>query len=216
MTELPDRIDDSRRQQLNDDLTLAVGQGRIDLAEFSDLVDVIWSTTDAEQFARLERLIHGERDSTDLETLASKAAAPMPQLYDASSAPAPVSQTGTTHWFNEITRAGGYRLAERETHTLVASDINLDLRQATISAPVTTITVTSYLGTINLTVPPGIRVDNRMTGILSDVTEDRGRNIGPSSPTVVLQGRSYGGDITIRVREPGERSRSSWWSWLIG
>ncbi len=160
MTELPDRIDDSRRQQLNDDLTLAVGQGRIDLAEFSDLVDVIW--------------------------------------------------------FNEITRAGGYRLAERETHTLVTSDINLDLRQATLSAPVTTITVTSYLGTINLTVPPGIRVDNRMTGILSDVTEDRGRNIGPSSPTVVLQGRSYGGDITIRVREPGERSRSSWWSWLIG
>lgn len=39
MTELPDRIDASRRQQLNDDLTLAVGQGRIDLAEFSDLVD---------------------------------------------------------------------------------------------------------------------------------------------------------------------------------
>lgn len=96
MTELPDRIDDSRRQQLNDDLTLAVGQGRIDLAEFSDLVDVIWSTTDAEQFARLERLIHGERDSTDLETLASKAAAPTPQLYDASSAPTPVSHARPT------------------------------------------------------------------------------------------------------------------------
>lgn len=212
------RITDDRRSSLNDALTLAVGQGRIDLTEFSELSDAVWSTTDPERFARLEKLVSGEQD---VEELAAKAApapdarnAPAPRLYD--TAPAPVAQAGTTHWLNDIRRTGTFQLAELEKHTLVAADMDLDLREATLSAPVTVIDVTSYLGDIRITVPPGVRVDNRLHGILADVREDSGRAVGPSSPTVVLRGRSYGGDVKIRVRDHGEQLNRSWWSWLTG
>ncbi|MGO1911578.1 MAG: hypothetical protein ACTH1D_02860 [Mycobacteriaceae bacterium] len=214
MDNLPDRIDDSRRQQLNDDLTRAVGQGRIDLAEFSELVDVIWDTTDPGQFGRIEKLVRGERTDEDIDNLAAKAAPPAPRLYD--SAPAPLTQAGTTHWFNDITRAGAYQLAERETHTLIASDLTFDLREATLSAPVTVLDITSYFGTINVTVPPGVKVDNRINGVMSDVSEEPGRNVGPSSPTVILTGRSWGGDVSITVRDHGEKLNRSWWDWLTG
>ena len=39
---LPARITDDRRQALNEELTLAVGQGRIDLSEFSTISDAVW------------------------------------------------------------------------------------------------------------------------------------------------------------------------------
>jgi hypothetical protein len=220
MEHLPDRIDDARRQELNDELTRAVGQGRIDLAEFSDLVDVIWSTTDPRQFGRIEKLVHGtpestdssdNRDGRDIEELAEKAA---PSLYD--PAPAPVRQAGTTHWFNDIERVGSFQVAECENHTLICSDLTFDLREATLSAEVTVFDITSYFGTIAVTVPPGVRVDNRINGVMSSVSEEPGRNIGQSSPTVVLQGRSICGDMSITVRDHGEKRERSWWSWLTG
>lgn len=214
MDPLPDRIPDERRQKLNDDLTLAVGQGRIDLAEFTELSDAVWATTDPERFERLEKLVRGERDDRGIDELASKAAPPAPRLYD--STPVPVAQAGTTHWFSDVTRTGTFQLAEREDHTLVGADLHFDLREATLSAPVTVIDVTSYMGTIHLTVPPGVQVDNRIRGYVSDVSAEPGRNISQSSPTVVLNGKSYGGDVTIEVRDRGEKLNRSWWEWLTG
>lgn len=177
-------------------------------------MDVIWSTEDPERFRRIEQLVRGERSDRDIDELASKAAPPVPTLYD--SAPVPVAQAGTTHWFNDISRTGTYQLAERENHTLIASDLHFDLREATLSAPVTVIDVTSYFGTIEVTVPPGVKVDNRIKGYVSDVAEEPGRNISRSSPTVVLNGKSYGGDIKIQVRDRGDVLNRSWWSWLTG
>ena len=62
---LPACITDDRRQALNERLTLAVGQGRIDLSEFSTISDAVWSVTDADRFTRIEQLVAGKTTPPD-------------------------------------------------------------------------------------------------------------------------------------------------------
>lgn len=254
---LPGRIDDARRRALNETLTLAVGRGRIDLSEFSELSDAVWGITDPRQFGRLEELISGKTGSktfADLEKLAEKAAPPAqpvqpaqpvepaatpkkprgqvnsfaaaisnfeetdrtPQVHPragaAASSPAVPAQT---LWFGDLDRKGDMQLAERQSYRLVFGDLKLDLREATLTAPVTYLQVSSVFGDVRLTVPPGVRVENRMSLILGDERTDQGPRTGPGAPTVVVTGRAVFGDLRVKVAEPGEKPKD-FWSWLTG
>lgn len=255
---LPGRIDDARRQALNETLTLAVGQGRIDLSEFSELSDAVWGITDLRQFGRLEELITGKTGSrtfADLEKLAEKAAPPEPPVQPVQPAPqvpgqsAPKKPRGQvnsfaaainnleetdrtpqvhpragaaatrpgvpaqTLWFGDIDRKGGTQLAEQQNFRLIFGDLKLDLREATLTAPVTYLQVSSVFGDIRITVPPGVRVENRMSLVLGDERIDQGPRTSPGAPTVVVTGRSICGDLRVKVAEPGEKPKD-FWSWL--
>ena len=213
---LPARIDDARRQDLNEKLTLAVGQGRIDLSEFSTITDAVWSVTDVDRFARLEQLIAGKSatpDDAEIDRLAEKAG-PSPESGtdnppakkpkgSISSFSAAISNFEATtvvphdhvptqsSWFGDIELTSSLRLGERQGYSLV-------------------------FGSVKLTVPPGVQVVNQMKLPFGDVKVTQ-REGGPApnypdAPTVVLTGRSTFGDLRVRVAEPGEKQ--SFWSWL--
>lgn len=254
----PERIEDSRRQALNEKLTLAVGQGRIDLSEFSELSDAVWSVTDAARFRRLEELISGKtgpREFKDLEKLAEKAAPP-PTPPVGTTPPHPGTTGGPTKstgqinsfsaainsleasdrsiysahptgpavptaavptqslWFGDLDRAGDMRLAAQEGYRLVFGDLKLDLRDATLTSSTTYLHVSSVFGDVKLTVPPGVRVENRMSLLFGDVKMDQGPRTSPGAPTVVVVGRAVFGDLRVAVAERGEKLRSSWRDWL--
>ncbi|MDN6662074.1 MAG: cell wall-active antibiotics response protein, partial [Corynebacterium variabile] len=119
-------------------------------------------------------------------------------------------------WFGDIALAGVIRLGEREGYRLIFGDLDLDLREATLTASTTCLRVNSVFGDIKLTVPPGVQVVNRMTLNFGDVKVSQ-RKGGPApnypgAPTVVLTGRTIFGDLHIRVAEPGERQ--GFWNWL--
>jgi hypothetical protein len=199
MDPLPDRISDDRRRSLNDALTLAVGQGRIDLTEFSELTDAVWSTTDPARFGRLEQLVAGQTGRRDPETLA-------PQAPGHSQ----------TLWFGDLERRGDMQIAAHENLLLIFGDVDLDLRDASLSAAVTELHVTAVFGDVRITVPPGIRVDNRMSLVFGDVHVDQGRELPPGAPVLVVTGHATFGDLRVSVAEPGAPMKRSWWSWLIG
>jgi hypothetical protein len=205
MDPLPDRISDDRRRAVNDALTLAVGQGRIDLTEFSELSDAVWSTTDPARFGRLEQLVTGRTGHRDLEALAAKAAPPAP----ATGAP-------QTMLFGDLERRGDIHLAAQERYRLIFGDLDLDLRDASLSAASTELHVTAVFGDVRVTVPPGIHVDNRMSLVFGDVTLDQGQELAPGAPVLVLSGHATFGDVRITVAEPGVPVKRSWWSWLTG
>ncbi|MCI1256430.1 MULTISPECIES: LiaF domain-containing protein [Corynebacterium] len=206
---LPERIDDSRRSALNDRLTLAVGQGRIDLGEFSELSDAVWGITDPAQFGRLEEMISGRTSPTDgtgLDRLAEKAATTtgpgnVHTGQVSPGAPAPVQSL----WFGDLHRRGDMQLTGHQGYRLVFGDLDLDLREATLTTPGTVIEVNSVFGDIRITVPPGVAVENRMTLILGDVKLDQNTRNMPGAPTVTVTGRSVFGDLEVRVADPGAR-----------
>lgn len=238
---LPARISDERRQALNERLTLAVGKARIDLSEFSTISDAVWSVTDADRFARIEQLVAGKTsppDDAEIDRLAEKAA---PSPEDAGS-PAPagkpkgsISSFSTTinhyqsttvvpenhvptqsTWFGDITLRGTMQLREREGYSLVFGDLDLDIRDMTLTASTTVLQVNQIFGDVKLTVPPGVQVVNQMKLTFGDVKVSQ-REGGatpnyPGAPTVVLTGRTMFGDLRVRVAEPGEKK--GFWSWL--
>ncbi|HJC85464.1 MAG TPA: cell wall-active antibiotics response protein [Candidatus Corynebacterium faecigallinarum] len=238
---LPARIDDARRQDLNEKLTLAVGQGRIDLSEFSTITDAVWSVTDVDRFARLEQLIAGKSatpDDAEIDRLAEKAG-PSPESGtdnppakkpkgSISSFSAAISNFEATtvvphdhvptqsSWFGDIELTSTMQLGERQGYSLVFGDLTLDLREASLTASTTVLQVSLVFGSVKLTVPPGVQVVNQMTLPFGDVKVTQ-REGGPApnypdAPTVVLTGRSTFGDLRVRVAEPGEKQ--SFWSWL--
>ncbi|WP_313094672.1 LiaF domain-containing protein [Corynebacterium variabile] len=245
---LPARITDDRRQALNEKLTLAVGQGRIDLSEFSTISDAVWSVTDADRFSRIEQLVTGKTtppDDAEIDRLAEKAA---PSPEDAANPgdpanPAPavkpkgsISSFSTTinhyqsttvvpenhvptqsTWFGDIRLKGTMQLREREGYSLVFGDLDLDLRDMTLTASTTVLQVNLIFGDVKLTVPPGVQVVNQMKLTFGDVKVSQ-REGGatpnyPGAPTVLLTGRTMFGDLRVRVAEPGEKQ--GFWNWLI-
>jgi hypothetical protein len=215
MTNLPDRIPDERRHELNDALTLAVGQGRIDLTEFSELSDEVWSTTDVQRFERLEALVLGNDGRRDVEELAAKAATPVPEFSRGHTVPQ-ISSPSQNLWFGDLKRGGDMQLAATETFFLVFGNTELDLREASLSAPTTTLHITSVFGDVKITVPPGVRVENRMSLVFGDVKADQGPRLSPGAPVVVLTGHATFGSVKITVAEPGVPLKKSWWDWLSG
>ncbi len=235
---LPARISDDRRQALNDKLTLAVGQGRIDLSEFSTISDAVWSVTDVDRFARLEQLVAGKSsppDDAEIDRLAGKAApipgesAPTVQPrgsissfattinHYGSSTVVPENHVPTqSTWFGDIALKGTMQLGEREGYRLVFGDLDLDIREMTLTASTTVLQISLVFGDVKLTVPPGIRVVNRMKLNFGDVkvTQRQGGATPnyPGAPTVVLTGRSMFGGLRVRVAEPGEKQ--GFWTWL--
>lgn len=235
---LPSHIDDTRRQDLNEKLTLAVGQGRIDLSEFSTISDAVWSVTDVDRFERLEQLVAGtsgkadEVDDAEIDRLAGRAApSPAPAAKPKGSissfsnaisnleadtvVPAGHTPTQST-WFGDIDLDGAMQLGEREGYRAVFGDIKLDLREATLIESTTVLEVSSVFGDVRLTVPPGVQVVNRMNLTFGDVKLSQ-REGGatpnyPGAPTVVVTGRTIFGDLRVRVAEPGEKR--DFWSWL--
>jgi hypothetical protein len=216
MDPLPDRISDDRRRSLNDALTLAVGQGRIDLTEFSELTDAVWSTTDPARFGRLEQLVAGQTGRRDPATLAATAA-PVTPHPGVPGPPAPQAPGHSqTLWFGDLERRGDMQIAAHENLLLIFGDVDLDRRDASLSAAVTELHVTAVFGDVRITVPPGIRVDNRMSLVFGDVHVDQGRELPPGAPVLVVTGHATFGDLRVSVAEPGAPMKRSWWSWLIG
>lgn len=220
---LPERIDDERRRQLNDTLTLAVGQGRLDLSEFSELSDAVWSVTDPEQFTRLEDLITGRSRPAEIETLAEKAApttraTQVPSFASAVGSlngpgvPAPTPSRSIL--FGDLKLSGDLHLAGREVYRLLFGDLHLDLREATLTAPTTVLDVSLIFGDVRLTVPPGVRVDNRMSLVFGDASVQQGPRTAPGAPVVIVSGRAVFGDLRVTVAEPGQTLRGGWRSWL--
>jgi len=133
------RLSDAERDKVIEDLREHLVQGRLTLEEFSDRVDVALR-------ARL---------GSDLEPVRH-------ELPDASLQAAP-SMRGRTRFtialIAHVVRRGRLRLGKRSTAISVLSDIDLDLREASVDGLQSTVTVLALVGNVDVYVPEGIDVD---------------------------------------------------------
>ncbi|MEO7963976.1 MAG: LiaF domain-containing protein, partial [Gemmatimonadaceae bacterium] len=87
----------------------------------------------------------------------------------------------------------------------------LDFREARIAAGVTVIEVFCLFGNIEMTFPPGVRIDvtgDALAG--SFVVHTDPTNVpDPDAPTIRIVGTAYFGNVEARVRYAGERERDA-------
>ena len=114
----------------------------------------------------------------------------------------PASSTPTTLWsvLGEVKRTGKWDVPERLSVHLALGETRLDLREAVLTAPVTTIDILGTLGEVKVIVPDSWRIECSGSGVLGtyqvkDV--DAAVPPAPDAPLLRFSGAILLGEVTI-------------------
>lgn len=186
------------RQETQAVLERAVGEGRLDLGEFSELAGLVWSTDDPKQ---LEKLILESHVGSELSPFGEP--------------PAPREASGTAiAVLSDHKRTGNWVIPKEMTVVSVLGDVNLDLCEATPSSLEIVINATLVLSDLKITVPPGVQVYSDNNAILSDNKIESSAPL-PGAPKVFIKGLSVLSDIKVKVNDPNTQE-TSWWRRVLG
>ncbi|MWA06363.1 DUF1707 domain-containing protein [Actinomadura sp. LD22] len=170
------RASDGDRDRVLVRLHTAYAEGRLTEAELDERIDLALAA----------------RTDTDLAEVASDLPAA------ATAAPAGHGPAGRFQlaYKSGVRRTGRWRLPEKYTTVIYKGRSLLDLRAAELDGPVTTIRVLAYKSTVEVIVPPGVRVETGGMGVSADLHGAP----GPDAPVVHIQGFAYKGAIEAKDR----------------
>ncbi|MCK2240815.1 MULTISPECIES: DUF1707 SHOCT-like domain-containing protein [unclassified Crossiella] len=189
MNDLPEmRVSDAERDLIAQRLNQAVGEGRITLTEYNERVGLAYAA-----------LTRGELDRVvaDLPVLAAPAPTPVPIRHS------PVGEK--TKWvvsfMSGAVRKGRWRVTRKTAAIAVMGGTEIDLRRAEFSAPEITVVAVAFMGGVEITVPPGVRVEvggfSFMGGKEVKVDDE---DLPPNAPVVHVKGFAFMGGIDIRTK----------------
>ena len=154
---------------------------------------------------RLERA-YAATSLAELEALT----ADLPDAYPtgAESAPAPSRaierDEGPAHIRAILseTRRGGLWVVPPELDVkAVMSNITLDLRSAMLDPGVTNVDVRAVMASVQILLPPGVRVIENVRAFMASVTDDSYSDVSnPSAPVIRLTGRAFMSEVKVRTK----------------
>jgi hypothetical protein len=107
-----------------------------------------------------------------------------------------------------VVRRGTWTVPSRIRAFACMGGIGLDLRDATLTAPVTDIYVFALMGGVEIIVPPDVRLESDgfaiMGGFEDQLKEPASRD--PDAPVIRVHGLAIMGGVEARVAESGEKT----------
>lgn len=93
----------------------------------------------------------------------------------------------------------------------VMGGVEMDFREAIFPPGVTQVHVLAFWGGIEMIVPPGVRVESSVVGVMGGFDEKRtvAPTDDPDAPTLRITGLAIMGGIDLQVRYPGETSKDA-------
>lgn len=194
---------DKQRQQVQDELTRAVGTGRINIKQFDYLLGIVWSCESADVLDSIRRDYLGQVEpgaGAGLHPGHRPGAAPShgPARYGQYSSPVPLKTTLGT-----IELTGDWRVPERQEFVVNAGTLLIDLRQARADSLFVEFNITARMATIRIIAPEGVPVENRLANNLASTFDILQTTPNPQAPRVILTGAVTGSTVT--VKRPGRR-----------
>jgi hypothetical protein len=190
------RASDADRNHAVDRLRAAYVEGRLDQEEFDERSRAALT---AKTIPQLERLF------VDLPVHPGLGAA----IARHPSAPGPVVRPGgggnrlSIAVLSGVERRGNWRVPVDATAFAFMGGVDLDLRTATLSSQVTTITAVAIMGGVEIVVPPGIRVESNGFGFMG-AWENHAHDevLPPDAPVLRVRGFALMGGVEIKTKEP--------------
>ncbi|HZD73406.1 MAG TPA: DUF1707 domain-containing protein [Actinomycetota bacterium] len=188
------RASDAERNHAIDRLRSAYVEGRLDQQEFDERSE---AALKARTIGQLERLFDDLPDSfTHGQVRPYGAAGPVVRPGQGGTRLSLAVMSG-------VQRRGSWRVPVDSTAVAFMGGVELDLRTAVLSGPVTTITAVAFMGGIEIIVPPGIRVESSGFGFMGGwdnrASDDR---LTPDAPVLRVRGVAIMGGVDIRTKEP--------------
>ena len=206
---------DEDREQLQADLTRLVGAGRLQFEEFDRLCNVVWSTQDKGVLDRIraQYLTHYAPQQPQPPQHQQPPQQPVPMAQPGAQYVMPVEGQPAASTMGNIRRTGEWTVPEYSMFKLTGSTLHLDLRRANAAAPVCTFEIQAAMSSIEIVVPPGVYVENRIKDLFSSVNIQTTQPL-PGAPRVVLTGSIKGAGLNVTTKQAPPQN--SLWSRLMG
>lgn len=108
-------------------------------------------------------------------------------------------------------RKGAWTPAKQVVAIAVMGGVVLDFREARFGPGETTVDVLALMGSVEILVPPGLRVEASGIGIMGgfDSSEANGEGSGAGAPALRINGLALMGGVEVSQRRPGESAREA-------
>jgi hypothetical protein len=198
-----EHVSPAAREQVVQDLADHFAQDRLTLPEYERRVELAYRAGSADALRDLTK---------DLNP------APLARVAEPSTVAAPdharvAPRFGTKAknflaLMSGVVRRGTWTVPSRIRAFACMGGIGLDLRDATLTAPVTDIYVFALMGGVEIIVPPDVRLESDgfaiMGGFEDQLKEPASRD--PDAPVIRVHGLAIMGGVEARVAESGEKT----------
>jgi uncharacterized protein DUF1707 len=195
------RISDADRDRAASVLGNALAEGRLTAEEHSARLDAVFAAKTHADIAPLVRDLPGA--AAALEPAAYSAlepgggaepGAPLTRFARSGGRPRVVAV------FSGAVRKGRWCVPAELEAASVFGDVELDLRQATMSQPTASMRVFTIFGSARITVPPEMHVVDEGWALFGgrEMPPDSDESAGPGAPVLRVTGVSIFGMITVR------------------
>ncbi|HEX6468436.1 MAG TPA: DUF1707 domain-containing protein [Streptosporangiaceae bacterium] len=183
------RASDRERDDAAQRLQHAFAEGRLDDGEFDERMRAALAARTRADLAALVADLPAER-AEGVAADGRDVAGPAPGRWQVA-------------YKSHVRRGGRWRVPRRVTSVIYKGGGVLDLRAAELAAPVTVIRALAYKSTIEIVVPPGVRVEMGGVGVSSELDDAPGAD----GFTVHVRGLAYKGLIVARTM-PSDHPRA--------
>ncbi|MFF8829791.1 DUF1707 domain-containing protein [Streptomyces sp. NPDC015131] len=196
-SELPEmRASDAERERVAERLRDAVAEGRLDMAEFEERLDLAYKARTHGELVPLVR---------DLPGTGAPVAAGALEGAQSPSWPArigkPATSRGAFAFWSGFGRRGKWTVGRSFTAAVVQGGGDIDLRDADFEDREIVIRCFALMGGIQVVVPPDLHVEVTGLGFMGGF-DDRGAGEGtPGSPRVRVTGFALMGGVDVRRKE---------------
>ena len=103
---------------------------------------------------------------------------------------------------SETRRGGLWAVPPRLDVTATMSNLTLDLRSALLAPGVTEIKLSAFMASVQVILPPGVRVLDRVRAFMASVADDSYGALtdDPSVPAIRLTGRAVMAEVKVKTR----------------
>ncbi len=191
------RVSHADRERVAELLRVAAGEGRLDLDELEERLDLTWG---AKTYADLVPI------TLDLHMPDG----PVPAHRPHPEVPAPGAgreQVSSRAIMGDCKRQGVWRVPAQHTAFALMGSVLLDLRQAVLESHETRIRASAVMGEVKVVVPAHVHVVVDGTPVMGDYGQGKDKvpaDLGPDSPVVRVQGVAVMGSVQVqRLPPPG-------------
>lgn len=192
------RISDADRQRVADVLRDAAAEGRIDLDELEERLELAWQAKTYGELVPITGDLH------------AAGPVPPPAVAPVGRTPAglpAVGHSSSVAIMSECKRQGVWAVPEHHSAFALMGGVVIDLRQAQLAARETLVNASAIMGEVKVIVPAGMHVVVDGTPIMGEYGQARDKvpaELRPDSPTVRIRGMALMGSVTVqRLPAPG-------------
>jgi hypothetical protein len=104
--------------------------------------------------------------------------------------------------FSETKRGGLWAVPQRLDVRATMSNLTLDLRSARLSPGLTDVHVSAVMASVQVILPPGVRVIENVRAFMASVTDDSYSVVSSdsSAPVIRLTGRAFMAEVKVRTK----------------